>query len=66
MRIKVCFSSPGPILCGSTVTLVTWRVLNPEKKRPVRPSLQLGKVVSVLNGIVVGLYLVSYNLKINL
>jgi len=55
----------GPILFGFIVTVFTWKVLYPkdERKAAARPSLQLGKVVAVLNGTLIFLYLLLYHLK---
>ena len=55
----------GPVLVGSLVTATTWKVLHyDETGRPPRPSLHFGKVISVLNGILLGLYYLFYNLKL--
>ena len=56
----------GPIIFGTLVTVFTWRFLHPTRQssQPVKPSLHFGKVVSILNGLLVGLYVLFYNLKI--
>ena len=58
----------GPLATGLAVTTLTWKILHYDTvggpKVQQRPSLQLGKVVAVLNGILMCLYYLFYNLRL--
>ena len=59
----------GPALIGVSVTTVTLVILNIDKVGGVQvestPSLHLGEVVAVMNGLLMFLYFLFYNARVN-